>query len=79
MFFSNGNFVSLLCSIAIPLAMQYGINPTPVAIACLMGCCFAMGIPIASVAVTMVQGVGYRFKDYFRIGGLVGLIGVITA
>jgi hypothetical protein len=27
----------------------------------------------------MVQVAGYRFKDYFRLGGLVGIIGVITA
>jgi len=27
----------------------------------------------------MVQVAGYRFKDYFRIGGLVGIIGLITS
>lgn len=27
----------------------------------------------------MVQVAGYRFKDYFRIGGLVGLICLVTA
>ena len=37
-----------------------------------------------SVAVTAVLGMmalvaGYRFKDYFRLGGLVGIIGLATA
>ena len=39
----------------------------------------AMATPVATTSVTMVQVVGYRFRDYFRIGGLVGLIGVVTA
>ena len=39
----------------------------------------AMATPVATTTITMVQVAGYRFKDYFRLGGLVGVIGVITA
>lgn len=75
MFMSNGSLVSMLASIAVPMAVEYGINPIPIAIACVMGSNLAM----ATTTITMVQVAGYRFKDYFRLGGLVGVIGVITA
>lgn len=79
MFMSNGSLVSMLASVAIPLAITYGVNPTPVAIACVMGANLAMATPVATTTITMVQVAGYRFKDYFRFGGLVGVIGVVTA
>ena len=79
MFMSNGSLVSMLASVAIPLAVSYGVNPIPVAIACVMGANLAMATPVATTTITMVQVAGYRFKDYFRFGGLVGLIGVVTA
>ena len=34
----------------------------------------AMATPVASTSITMVEVADYRFKDYFRIGGLVGII-----
>lgn len=79
MFMSNGSLVSMLASIAVPMAVEYGINPIPVAIACVIGSNLAMATPVATTTITMVQVAGYRFKDYFRLGGLVGVIGVITA
>lgn len=79
MFMSNGSLVSMLASIAVPMAVEYGINPIPIAIACVMGSNLAMATPVATTTITMVQVAGYRFKDYFRLGGLVGVIGVITA
>ena len=79
MFMSNGSLVSMLASIAVPMAVEYGINPIPIAIACVIGSNLAMATPVATTTITMVQVAGYRFKDYFRLGGLVGVIGVITA
>ena len=79
MFMSNGSLVSMLASIAVPMAVEAGINPVPIAIACVMGCNLAMATPVATTTITMVQGAGYRFKDYFRLGGLVGLIAVATS
>ena len=78
-FMSNGSLVSMLAAIAVPLALHYGIDPIPVAIACAIGASLAMATPVATTTITMVQVAGYRFKDYFRIGGTVGLIGVISA
>lgn len=76
MFMSNGSLVSMLCAIAVPLAVEVGMNPAPAAMACVFGASLAMATPVATTTVTMIQVAGYRFKDYFRFGGLVGLIGL---
>ena len=34
---------------------------------------------VTTTTITMVQVAGYRFKDYFRIGGVVGAVGVTVA
>jgi len=78
-FMSNGSLVSMLCAIAIPMSIEVGIDPKPVALACVFGSSFAMATPVATTTVTMVQVAGYRFKDYFRFGGLVGVLCTITA
>jgi len=78
-FMSNGSLVSMLAAIGIPMAIEIGCDPMPVAMACVFGCSLAMATPVATTTITMVQVAGYRFKDYFRIGGLVGLISLSTA
>ncbi len=78
-FMSNGSLVSMLAAIGVPMAIEIGCNPMPVALACVFGCSLAMATPVATTTITMVQVAGYRFKDYFRIGGLVGIIGMLTA
>jgi len=78
-FMSNGSLVSMLAAIGVPMAIEIGINPMPVAMACVFGCSLAMATPVATTTITMVQVAGYRFKDYFRVGGLVGLIALATA
>ena len=78
-FMSNGSLVSMLAAMAIPMAIETGCDPMPIAMACVFGCSLAMATPVATTTITMVQVAGYRFKDYFRIGGLVGLIGLVTA
>lgn len=78
-FMSNGSLVSMLAAIGIPMAIETGCDPMPVALACVFGCSLAMATPVATTTITMVQVAGYRFKDYFRIGGLVGLICLVTA
>ena len=78
-FMSNGSLVSMLAAIAVPMAIETGCNPMPIALSCVFGCSLAMATPVATTTITMVQVAGYRFKDYFRIGGLVGIISVVTA
>lgn len=78
-FMSNGSLVSMLAAIGVPMAIQIGCNPMPVAMACVFGCSLAMATPVATTTITMVQVAGYRFKDYFRLGGLVGVICLVAA
>ena len=78
-FMSNGSLVSMLTAIGVPIALQIGCDPMPVALACVYGCSLAMATPVATTSITIVQVAGYRFKDYLRIGGLVGIIGAVTA
>lgn len=78
-FMSNGSLVSMLAAIGVPMAIEIGCDPMPVALACVFGCSLAMATPVATTTITMVQVAGYRFKDYFRVGGLVGLIGLATS
>ena len=78
LFMANGSLVSMLSAIAVPLAIEAGCNPMPVALACVFGASLAMATPVASTSITMVEVAGYRFKDYFRVGGLVGVIGLAT-
>lgn len=78
-FMSNGSLVSMLTAIGVPIAAQIGCDPIPVALACVYGCSLAMATPVATTSITIVQVAGYRFKDYFRVGGLIGLIGAVTA
>lgn len=79
LFMANGSLVSMLAAIAVPMAIDAGCDPTPVALACVFGASLAMATPVASTSITMVEVAGYRFKDYFRAGGAVGLIGLATA
>ncbi len=79
MFMSNGSLVSMLAAIGVPMAVEIGCNPMPVAMACVFGSSLAMATPAATTSVTMVQVAGYRFKDYLRVGGLTGVIGLVTA
>lgn len=76
---ANGSLVSMLAAIGIPLAMEARCNPMPIALACVFGASLAMATPVASTSITMVEVAGYRFKDYFRVGGLVGVIGLAVA
>jgi len=78
-FMSNGSLVSMLTAIGVPIALQIGCDPIPVALACVYGCSLAMATPVATTSITIVQVAGYRFKDYLRIGGITGLIGAVTA
>lgn len=79
LFMSNGSLVAMLASIAIPMAVEVGCNPMPLAMACVFGASLAMATPAATTSVTMVQVAGYRFKDYVRVGGAIGIIGLATA
>lgn len=77
-FMSNGSLVSMLAAIGVPMAIEIGCDPMPVALACIYGCTLAMATPVATTTITTVQVAGYRFKDYLWVGGPVSIIGLVT-
>lgn len=77
-FMSNGSMVSMMAAIGVPMAIEIGCDPMPVALSCIYGCSLAMATPVATTTITMVQVAGYRFKDYLWVGGLVSIIGLVT-
>ena len=79
LFMADGSLVVLLASIGVPLALRVGMNPMPMVMACIFGAHMSMATPVATTSITMVQVAGYRFKDYLRLGGSVGLIGLAVA
>ena len=72
-FMSTGALVPMLCSIAVPMATGAGIDPMPIALACVFGSTLTMLTPATTTSAAMVQIAGYRFKDFFRIGLLFGI------
>lgn len=77
-FMSNGSLVSMLAAIGVPMAIEIGCDPMPVALACIYGCTLAMATPVATTTITTMQVAGYRFKDYLWVGGPVSIIGLVT-
>jgi di/tricarboxylate transporter len=66
---SNTATAALMGPLTIPLAIQTGINPMPLAmgIALSASCCFLT--PIATPPNTIVFGPGnYKFVDYVKMG-----------
>ncbi|MBR2002044.1 MAG: anion permease, partial [Firmicutes bacterium] len=55
LFMANGSLVSMLSAIAVPMALDAGIDPTPVALSCVFGASLAMATPVASTSITMVE------------------------
>ncbi len=78
-FMSNGSLVAMLAAIAVSMATEIGCDPKPLVMACLFGASMAFATPTATTSVTMVQVAGYRFKDYLKVGGTIGLIGVTVS
>lgn len=75
---SDNATVVILVPIAICLAELLHISPVPFVLATASGIKVAVATPISVAPMTMIQVPGYRFKDYFRIGGLVNLISIVV-
>lgn len=75
---SDNATVAILVPIAIILAETMGISPMPMVLAAASGIKVAVATPISVAPMTMIQVPGYRFKDYFRIGGLINVVSMIV-
>ncbi len=75
----DGSLVLMLTTMGASLAIQEGCDPQVIAMACVFGSSLAFATPVATTTTTMVQIVGYRFKDYAKVGGTISLIGLVVA
>lgn len=71
---SNTAVSTILTPIAIEMAVQTGGNPMVFVIAVIFASNISFCTPIATPPIMMTTGVGYRFSDYFKLGGLLSVI-----
>lgn len=73
-FMSNTAASTLICPIALSIAVGLGINPKALLIASILGTSCGIMTPMAmSVNAAMMEPAGYRFKDWIMPGGIVCL------
>lgn len=71
---SNTAVATILTPIAIEMAVQTGGNPMLFVIAIIFASNISFCTPIATPPIMMTAGVGYRFSDYFKLGGLLSAV-----
>lgn len=76
-FMSANAAVGITVPIALNIAQSMGVSPLPFALGCSVGAVVATSTPICKAPLSVISVVGYRYKDYIRIGGLCNLIAII--
>lgn len=74
---SNTAVAAMLTPIGISMAIQSGSNPKTFAIGAILAASISFCTPIATPCVTMTMSAGYKFSDYFRIGGLFSILATV--
>lgn len=74
---SDNASVAILVPIVLVIANEMSTDPIPMVISTASGIKMAVCTPISVAPMTMIQGAGYRFKDYLRVGGLINLLALI--
>ncbi|WP_458398071.1 SLC13 family permease [Anaerotignum sp.] len=77
-FMSNIGVVVLLVPICINLAATMGVAATPFVVACAIGTNLSVSTPVCVGPITVTTIAGYRFKDYFFVGGVYNLLATIV-
>lgn len=77
-FMSNIGVVVLLVPICINLAGTMGVDSMPFVMACAVGTNISVATPVCVGPITVTTVAGYRFKDYFRMGGLLNLFAAVV-
>lgn len=72
---SNNATAILLAPIAISIALQLKLDPKPFLATIMFGANSSFFTPIGYQTNTLIYGIGnYKFKDFFRVGGIYSLI-----
>lgn len=74
---SDNAAAAILVPIALVVAQEQGVNPLPYVLAAASGVKDAISTPLAVATMTMVQPVGYRFKHYILMGGMINVLMLI--
>lgn len=77
-FMSNIGVVVLLVPICINLAATMGVDATPYVMACAIGTNLSVATPVCVGPITVTTVAGYRFKDYFVVGGVYNFLATIV-
>ncbi len=75
---SNSSTALILIPILFVMAEKIGCPYLPVALSAGVGAGLAMATPICTTNITQTTPVGYRFKDYLIVGGLLNVCSIIT-
>ncbi len=75
---SDNASVAIMLPIGAAISESMGISAVPMFLAICSGVKVALGTPVCVTPMTQVQVAGYRFKDYFRMGGLINLISMVV-
>lgn len=77
-FMSDNASVAVLIPITLAVARGMNCDATPLVLSAASGVKVALATPISVAPMTMIGVPGYRFKDYFRMGGLVNIISLVV-
>lgn len=74
---SNTAVAAMLVPIGITMAIDAGANPMTFVVGVILASNIAFCTPIATAPVTMTMCGGYKFSDYFKIGGIFTVISTL--
>lgn len=78
-FTSNTSTIAVVLPIALSVADSLGANLLPFGLAVCVGANLSTSTPIACANISLTTVVGYRTKDYLKVGGLFTVIATVVA
>lgn len=75
---SDNASVAILIPITLVLAEALQVDATPLVLSAASGVKVALATPISVAPMTVIGVAGYRFKDYFYMGGLVNIVSMFV-